>query len=74
MGRPCSVETVQFRRKLTEGDRAILLASGHGDITEGFHRVLEVARHLHGLGFQHGDPIECISFVTNDSHLDLASE
>ncbi len=72
--RPCRLDTVQFRRPITNDQRSILLVAGHGDISEGFQRVLALYRHVHGLGFQYGDPLESVSLVTNDSHLDLASE
>jgi hypothetical protein len=56
----CKVDTVQFRRKLGDGDRAILLAAGSGDITIGFQRILAVYRHVHGLGLRQSDPVEII--------------
>ena len=74
MVRPCRLDTVQFRRPITDEQRSILLVAGQGDISEGFQRVLAVYRHVHGLGFQYGDPLESISLVTNDSHLGLEEE
>ncbi len=74
MARPCRLDTVNFLRKLSNDERAILLASGNGDISDGFHRVLAVYRHLHGIGFQHGDSLNSVTLIKNDSHLDLDGE
>jgi hypothetical protein len=74
MVRPCRLDTVNFLRKLSNDERAILLASGDGDISDGFQRILAVYRHLHGLGFQHGDSLDSVTLIKNDSHLDLDGE
>ena len=74
MVRPCRLDTVNFLRKLSNDERSILLASGDGDISDGFQRVLAVYRHLHGLGFQYGDSLDSVMFIKNDSHLGLEEE
>lgn len=62
----CKVDTVQFRRRLGDGERAVLLAAGAGDITIGFRRILEAYRHLHGLGLKQSDPVEIIGLRNFD--------
>ena len=62
----CKTYTVQFRRKLGDGERAVLLAAGSGDITIGFRRILEAYRHLHGIGFRPSDPVQIIGLRNVD--------
>ena len=57
MARPCKIDTIQFRRKLSDAERTVLLAAGAGCLTEGFHHILTIYAHVHGLGFRPGmDP------------------
>ena len=46
------LNTVQFRRKLTEEQRTILLCAGKGDITKGFKNVLDCYAILWSLGYR----------------------
>ena len=62
----CKTYTGQFRRKLGDSDRAILLAAGSGDITIGFQRILAVYRHVHGLGLRQSDPVDIIGLRNFD--------
>lgn len=52
MVRPCKVDTVQFRRRLNDQERAILLAAGAGCLTRGFRNMLDVYAALHNLGYR----------------------
>ena len=58
--------TVQFRRQLSDADRAILLAAGRGDITVGFRELLSIYRHLYDCGFRPGMRPENLAVVTTD--------
>ena len=60
MPAPCQVDTVQFRRKLKNADREILLAAGGGDITVGFHRALGLYRAAHEQGIRPDDSLDNI--------------
>jgi hypothetical protein len=46
------LNTVQFRRKLTEEQRTILLCAGSGNITKGFKDVLDCYAILWRLGYR----------------------
>jgi len=46
------INTVQFRRKLTEEQRTILLCAGKGNITKGFKEVLDSYAILWRLGYR----------------------
>lgn len=46
------LNTVQFRRKLTNEQRTILLCAGKGDITKGFKEVLDCYAILWRLGYR----------------------
>jgi hypothetical protein len=46
------LHTVQFRRKLTEEQRTILLCAGNGNITKGFKDVLDCYAMLWRLGYR----------------------
>ena len=46
------LNTVQFRRKLTEEQRTILLCAGDGNITKGFKDVLDCYAILWRLGYR----------------------
>jgi len=52
MVRPCKLDTREFQRKLTDADRSILLSAGQGDLTQGFHCVLNVYAVLHNTGYR----------------------
>jgi hypothetical protein len=65
MPRPCKLDTVEFRRLLRDPERTILLAAGAGDLTQGFHLVLEIYAHLHAQGFRPSDDIHGIGLMHN---------
>ena len=46
------INTVQFRRKLTEEQRTILLCAGKGNITNGFKNALDCYAILWELGYR----------------------
>lgn len=52
MARHPSTNTVQFRRKLSEADRTILLCAGKGNISLGFKNVLDCYAILWELGYR----------------------
>ena len=70
MGMPPRLDTVQFRRKISDEERAVLLAAGNGDITVGFKEVLRVYMEMYNLGFKRDmsvfDFVEGIDMVDYD--------
>jgi len=52
MARPCKVDTVQFRRRLNDQERAILLSAGAGCLTRGFRDLLAIYATLHNAGYR----------------------
>jgi hypothetical protein len=73
MARPCLTTTVQFRRKLTPAQRAIILAAGQGDMTRGFQELLDIYATLHAIGYRPGMAPDSISLITNRSVKDSVS-
>ena len=67
MARPCKPDTVQFRRKLTPVQRAVILAAGEGDMTMGFHELLALYSHLHAIGYRPGMRPDSVGLITNGS-------
>jgi hypothetical protein len=65
MVRPCKLDTVEFQRKLTDQDRAVLLTAGQGDLTRGFKELLSIYTALHNAGFRPGDNVEDMLFSDN---------
>lgn len=63
IGRPCKIDTVAFRRPLTPVARAVLLAAGAGDLSQGWHEILAIYQHLHALGYRPGMRPENIRLV-----------
>ena len=57
MARPCKIDTVEFQRKLSDVDRAILLTAGAGDLTRGFKNMLSIYAALHNAGFRPDDDV-----------------
>ena len=66
-GRYPQIDTIQFRRKLDNPKRNILLAAGKGNITKGFENILAIYQHLHSIGYRVDNPLEQIALVTIDS-------
>jgi hypothetical protein len=65
MVRPCKLDTVEFQRKLTDQDRAVLLTAGQGDLTRGFKELLSIYTVLHNAGFRPGDNVKDMLFSDN---------
>jgi hypothetical protein len=59
------LDTVEFRRRLRDPERAILLAAGAGDLSQGFYLALEIYARLHEQGFRPGDALADIGLVHN---------
>jgi hypothetical protein len=73
MARPCKIDTVNFFRRLKDSERAILLAAGAGDLSEGFRNLLAIYAALHNAGFRPGDPFERLQIIANENHSHLES-
>ena len=73
MVRPCKIDTVNFFRRLKDSERAILLAAGAGDLSEGFRNLLAIYAALHNAGFRPGDPLERLQIIANENHSHLES-
>lgn len=73
MARPCKIDTVNFFRRLKDDERAILLAAGAGDLSQGFRDMLAIYTVLHNAGFRPGDNVSEWILIANenDSQLDL---
>ena len=71
MARPCKLDTVEFQRKLTDQDRAVLLTAGQGDLTRGFRELLSIYTVLHNAGFRSGDNLEEWLFSENANALSI---
>ena len=73
MARPCKIDTVNFFRRLKDDERAILLAAGAGDLSQGFRDMLAIYAALHNAGFRPGDDVNAWILIANDndSRLDL---
>lgn len=54
LGRPAKPDVRVFQRNLDEGQRAILLAAGGGDMSAGWLEVLDTYQYLYSLGFRPG--------------------
>ncbi len=54
LGRPANPRAKVFQRHIDDGQRAVLLAAGNGDMSAGWLEVLDVYQHLYSLGFRPG--------------------
>jgi hypothetical protein len=54
IGRPANPNVRVFQRNIDDGQRAILLAAGNGDMSAGWLEVLDTYQHLYSLGFRPG--------------------
>ena len=54
LGRPANPNVRVFQRNMDDGQRAILLAAGNGDMSAGWLEVLDVYHHVYSLGFRPG--------------------
>jgi len=73
MARPCKLDTVNFFRRLKDDERAILLAAGAGDLSQGFRDMLAIYAALYNAGFRPGDNVNEWILIANenDSQLNL---
>ena len=69
MGMPPRLDTVQFRRKISDEDREILLVAGNGDITVGFKEVLRVYMEMYNLGFKRD--MSVFDFIRGQDMVDI---
>ncbi len=53
-GRPASPNAKYFQRQIDEGQRAVLLAAGNGDMSAGWLEVLDAYQELYQLGYRPG--------------------
>ena len=65
MARPCKIDTVNFFRRLKDDERAVLLAAGAGDLSQGFRDMLAIYTVLHNAGFRPGDDISAWILIAN---------
>ena len=65
MPRPCKLDTVNLFRRISDDERAVLLAAGAGDLSEGFRNLLAIYTVLHNQGFRPGDSLERITIFAN---------
>ena len=70
MARPCKIDTVNFFRRLKDDERAVLLAAGAGDLSQGFRDMLAIYTVLHNSGFRPGDDVRDWILIANHSRLD----
>jgi hypothetical protein len=68
MSRPPKTDTIQFRRKLSEADRTILLCAGKGNISLGFKNVLDCYAILWELGYRPRNDLRDFLGVDMESH------
>jgi len=61
-GRPPSIRTRRFQRQISDSQAAVIAAAGAGDMSIGFHNLIDLYRQLYDLGMVKGDDIDlCIS-------------
>jgi hypothetical protein len=63
LGRRPSPHTTQFLRKIGTPEQHILTAAGEGDISKGFHEVLDVYRHFYNQGLRPGMPLDRVVII-----------
>jgi hypothetical protein len=56
-GRPASIRTRNFKRRLSDSDAAILAAAGNGDVSAGFHNLLSIYQFLYSHGIKTIDDV-----------------
>jgi hypothetical protein len=56
-GRPASIRTRNFKRRLSDSDAAILAAAGNGDVSAGFHNLLSIYQYLYAHGIKTIDDV-----------------
>jgi len=53
-------DVVHFYRRVTDDERAVLLAAGDGDPVQGWHNMLDLVRLFYGAGWRPGMPVNSI--------------
>ena len=53
-------DVVHFYRRVTDGERAVLLAAGDGDPVQGWHNMLDLVRCFYLDGWRPGMPVRSI--------------
>ena len=56
-GRPASIRTREFRRRLSDSDAAILAAAGAGDVSAGFRNLIALYQELYSRGYKSIDEV-----------------
>lgn len=56
-GRPASIRTRNFKRRLSDSDAAILAAAGNGDVSEGFRNLISLYQQLYERGVKTIDEV-----------------
>ena len=58
-GRPPSIRTRRFQRYLSDNQAAVIAAAGAGDMSIGFHNLIDLYCQLYELGMINGADIDC---------------
>lgn len=53
-------DVVHFYRRVTDDERAVLLAAGDGDPVQGWHNMLDLVRRFYLGGWRPGMPVRSI--------------
>ena len=62
-GRPPSIRTRRFQRYLSDNQAAVIAAAGAGDMSIGFHNLIDLYSQLYELRMIDGDNIDL--FISN---------
>ena len=61
-GRPCKLDTKRLDRTLNDAERQIILTAGEGDLSRGWHKLLELYAHVHSQGYRPDQGFESVSY------------
>ena len=56
-GRPASIRTRNFKRRLSDSDAQILAAAGAGDVSAGFRNLIALYQELYAMGYKSIDEV-----------------
>ena len=73
MSRHCSPDTKYFQRVLSPADRAVLMAAGAGDISDGFREILATYAALWNAGMRPGQVENFLQSDMQKMHNDSAA-
>ena len=65
-GRPCKIDTKRLDRTLNDAERQIILTAGQGDLSRGWHKLLELYAHVHGQGYRPDQSFDLVSYSEKD--------